>query len=135
MVAADVRRRILARRTLPPRYLGGYVEFDDSSPVCEMNCRNSAEGNEGNKDAGAFVRAAVRCIALSCHLFASQWGGSEYLRGLQGKSPRTSNRIGRCRHRDAPKLARMPRQARRARQECRSLARPEQRWELSRAAD
>src|SRR6266568_9639854 len=24
MVAADIRRRILARKTLPPRYLGGY---------------------------------------------------------------------------------------------------------------
>src|SRR5205809_6180211 len=26
-VAADVRRRILARKTLPPRYLGGYASI------------------------------------------------------------------------------------------------------------
>src|SRR5258707_989600 len=30
MVAADGRRRILARKTLPPRYLGGYGSCDDS---------------------------------------------------------------------------------------------------------
>ena len=30
MVAADVRRQILARKPLPPRYLGGYGSCDDS---------------------------------------------------------------------------------------------------------
>ena len=30
MVAADARRRISARKTIPPRYLGGYGSCDDS---------------------------------------------------------------------------------------------------------
>src|SRR6266581_4182511 len=37
MVAAEVKRRILARKTLPPRYLGGYGSCDDflNSPCVE----------------------------------------------------------------------------------------------------
>jgi len=30
MVAAEIRRRISAQKTLPPRYLGGYGSGDDS---------------------------------------------------------------------------------------------------------
>ena len=34
MVAADVRRRISARKTIPPPYLGGYRACDDSPVFC-----------------------------------------------------------------------------------------------------
>ena len=43
MVAADVRRRILARKTLPPRYLGGYASYDDSSTHREGEPKTSGE--------------------------------------------------------------------------------------------
>src|ERR1051326_8485737 len=61
MVAAEVRRRILARKPVPPRYLGGYGSCDESgthSGLRSLSSFYSSMKNNGHKSASPSGRLA-----------------------------------------------------------------------------
>src|SRR5437667_5416520 len=74
MVDADVRRRTLARKTLPPRYLGGYDPCDDCSTalVTERSYVSGMVGTSRRDGAclapprSAELYSAVSRVALPC---------------------------------------------------------------------
>src|SRR3989442_12485392 len=68
MVAADLRRRMLARRTLPPRYFGGYGSREGSPSRFRHSVGNHFEFSErlrvGALHGGQLV-APARLVRLS----------------------------------------------------------------------
>src|SRR5213594_1924281 len=83
MVAADVRRRILARQKLPPRYLSGYglLRVVLEIHICCGSWSRAPEGHIGSRPARtawlASSQTSCNVLAQHAHVFVPHnWIGS-----------------------------------------------------------